>query len=266
MSRRWAQQWLQVLDDTRPEARLRLTRGRTYQRSGRVVDVRIDQGLVAGRVQGSRSTPYAVRIGVPLLSDDAWMRVAGAIAGQARHTARLLAGLAPEGLERELAAVGIGLLSGVEALELDCDCGDDFDPCAHVVALWEAAAHRLLDEPLLLLRVRGRGHQQLLADVAAVRRAGAPSEGERHVPVAELDAEGWWTASRTLDDLPIPPGTRPATPAPALRLAGDPPGWAGGVSAWDLLRAWIDGAGRWAEALGSDGYLGERSEALTEDS
>jgi uncharacterized Zn finger protein len=256
MSRRWAQLWREVLDAPRADQRARVARGVGYHRSGRVVDVRVEHGRLAGRVQGSRATPYAVRIEVPLLPDEQWERVVAAIAGQARHSARLVAGLAPEGVERELAAAGVNLFPSGSRLLHHCECPDELDPCAHAAALWEAAAERLVDEPALLLRFRGRGHQQLLADVASARQSAHARAPRAATAVTELSADGWWNEAQSLEEVEIPSGAAPPTPAPALRVAGDPPGWAGGVGVWDLLRGPIERAGRWAELLADERYLG----------
>jgi uncharacterized Zn finger protein len=259
VSRGWARRWRDALDDPRPEVELRLARGRSFQRSGRVVDLRVEPGLLAGRVQDSRSTPHAVRIEVPQLDDAAWARVVAAVAGQARHSARLLAGLAPDGLEDELQAEGIALLPVARSTDFSCDCPDTVAPCAHGVALWEAAAERISEEPAALLRLRGRGHQQVLADVARIRRASGDSGPADVVTLDVLAVEGWWSAPAPLEDVTIPHAAPPSVPAPALRLAGDPPGWAGGVSAWDLLGTLVERAGAWAEDLARERYLGDTS-------
>jgi hypothetical protein len=42
--------------------------------------------------------------------------------------------------------------------------------------------------------------------------------------------------------VPLPDVEPPATPAAPLRVLGDPPGWAGGVTAWDLFRQLVERA------------------------
>ncbi len=46
----------------------------------------------------------------------------------------------------------------------------------HAAGVWLAAAERIAADPFALLRVRGRGRERLLAEVAATRgpRSGAP--------------------------------------------------------------------------------------------
>src|SRR5262245_47586231 len=58
----WAKRWQSVLDSFRLSGRL--ARGRTYARSGQVLSIQVNPGLVTASVQGSRAQPYSVEIGV----------------------------------------------------------------------------------------------------------------------------------------------------------------------------------------------------------
>ena len=73
----------------------RLSRGRAYTRSRRVIDVDVSPGIVRARVQGSRETPYRIEMTLEQFPDTVWDRVVGALARQALYTAKLLAGELP---------------------------------------------------------------------------------------------------------------------------------------------------------------------------
>jgi uncharacterized Zn finger protein len=238
----WGRRWEELLGGSDGDPR-RFNQGRAFQRSGRVSGVRVDAGRLVGQVQGSRATPYLVEVMLPVLDDASWRTVVEVIAGQVRHAARLLAGQQPEGLEDDLEARGIALFGEREALDARCACGEADRPCAHVIALWEDVAERLAGDPFALLRLRGRGRERLLAELGtARRREGAAEVG---LDPATLSASGWTRAPRDAADLEIGAPGRPETPAGPLRLLGDPPGWAGNVSAWDLFRpAIVRAAGR----------------------
>jgi uncharacterized Zn finger protein len=90
----WARRWIRVLEGFDLGARLR--RGRSYARSGQVLDVVIEKGVVRSSVQGSRPKPYAVTLEVRALSAAGWKKLATALAAEARFTAKLLAGEMPE--------------------------------------------------------------------------------------------------------------------------------------------------------------------------
>ena len=165
----WADRLRALVDERRPADALRAARGRAYERSGRVTDLRTAPGLLSARVQGSRATPYLVEVGMPVLDDRQWAVVVRTVADQARHAARLLACQAPEGLEAELERQGIRLFPHPAELHTSCGCEDPSPTCKHVAAVLEAAARRLDDDPFLLLHLRGRGRERFLADLAAAR-------------------------------------------------------------------------------------------------
>ncbi len=254
---RWSDRWRGLVDDAGPATALRVSRGRAYERSGRVSDLRARPGALSARVQGSRATPYLVEVGLPVLDAAEWDRVVAAVVEQARHSARLLAGQAPEGLEDELAAQGpqggpqgVRLFPHPAELATSCACDDPSPTCKHVVAVVEAAANRLDDDPFLLLHLRGRGRERFLADLTAARRAAGPEpEG---ISVSALSTERWTSAS-------VPPQAV-TSPAAADREAaagqedplarrGDPPGWSGGVSAPDVFGPLADRGAAWARRL-----------------
>lgn len=243
----WVKQWRAVVEDPRLDRRV--AQGRQLNRSGRVSGVRATAGLLSGRVQGSRATPYLVEIAVGALDDAQWARVIDLLASQVRHSARLLAGLLPEGLDVELDATGIRIFPMIEEFDVTCACGDSAVVCPHAAGVWDAAAELLERDPFLLLRLRGRGRDRLLADLAGARGSAVRPEREMGMSIAELRAEGWTRARAPLEELHVPVLQPPATPAAPLELLGDPPQWAGGVSAWDLFRPLVERAARYARGL-----------------
>lgn len=247
----WAAQWRALLltpDD--PRAAREVVQGRAHHRSGRVTDLRVSTGALWGRVQGHRATPRTVDVAVAVLGDGEWRRVVELLAGQLRHSARLLAGLQPEGLVEELAEGGVQLLPAPEDVETTCGCGRP-QPCAHAAAVWEAATDRIDADPFTLLRLRGRGRERLLAELAADR---AEPGGETPFrPVSELPVEGWSRARSPLEELHLPVGEVGAAALP-LRLLGNPPGWPGGPDADDLFDPLVDRAAEWARRLDDEDF------------
>lgn len=242
----WAASWRALLDEEHAGREVR--QGRAYHRSGRVTGLDVATGRLSGRVQGRRATPRAVEISVAVLDDDQWARVVDLLAGQLRHSARLLAGLQPEGLAEELADAGVILLPGPEDVAIVCACGRA-QPCAHAAAVWEAGATAIEEDPFTLLRLRGRGRERLLAEISAARASRSPGDGDgfaHAVPLDRLDHDGWTRARIPLEEVHLPPQD-PATPgATPLRLLGDPPGWPRGPSAEELFSPLVARAARWA--------------------
>ena len=245
---RWTQRWLTLLHDGAPNTERRFSQGRQLVQSGRVVSVRVSPGLVTGRVQGSSATPLAVDIAVAALDDRAWAVVAEALAGQVRHRARLLAGQIPEGLEAQLLAADVALFPRPDELDITCGCRDSVAVCAHAAALWLAAAALVDEDPFVLLRVRGRGRDRLLAESAAAR-SGSVQRSVAGVELSALDAARWTVAGGDVSELELAPLPEPATLAGPLRVLGDPPVWAGTQSASDTFAPLVRRGARWARAL-----------------
>lgn len=256
----WADAWRAVLDDAGgPQRR---ARGVGIHRAGRTGDVRVAAGRLTGRVQGSRATPFLVEVAVGALGDEEWSVVADLIAGQARHSARLLAGEEPRGLEAEAAAAGAALLPTAGDVDVSCGCGDREPVCLHAAALWEAFAEHLEASPFPLLRLRGRGRARLLREVAG-RRGRRGADEVRGIPLDALDAAHWTRARARVEALPLPSAKEPRRPAPSLAALPEPPGWEGSVGAWQLLGPLVAAAGSRARALlaaddGAPGRVTER--------
>src|ERR1051326_5675991 len=66
----WSEVFISMLESF--DIGARLSRGRSYARSGQVMDLKVKSGLVTAKVQGSRSTPYKVRIEVEPLPEKDW--------------------------------------------------------------------------------------------------------------------------------------------------------------------------------------------------
>lgn len=246
----WGRAWVDALED---RARLdpnRLPRGRRYARSGAVGDLVATGGQVRAQVQGSRARPYNVALRVRAFTPDEWERCLDAMASQAGHAAALLDGeLLPEVLD-DVAAAGLDLLPGAGELGPRCSCPDAADPCKHAAAVCYLVADLLDADPFVLLLLRGREREAVLAGLRT-RRTG--SGAGRSVPAAAPDAgvparTAWARVPGPLPQVPRPPA-RPGVPA---LLAVDPPPGSP-LRRDDLVALAADAVSRaWGLATGED--------------
>jgi len=248
---RWAQRFEGLFDDGNPQVVRRLQQGRNLLASGRVTGVQVNRGAVSASVQGFSATPLAVEITLPVLTDDEWTLVVGALASQVRHRARLLAGQVPDGSDSQLEGHGLSLIPRRSELDVTCRCGDAVVPCMHAAGVWLAVARAIDEDPFTLLKMRGRGRERLLADSATVRGGGTAAVPAGQ-PLGSLPVAAWLSAARDVDDLVPAAPAAPRTSAGPLRLLGDPPGWTGGVSAGDLFAPLVTRGATWAAALLDD--------------
>jgi uncharacterized Zn finger protein len=247
----WAKRWLEVLNSYGLGARL--TRGRSYARSGQVLSIDVGQGQVRARVQGSSPRPYSVKIEVKTLSAADWERVTSALAGQAIFAAKLLAGEMPQEIEQVFQEAGLSLFPAkMTDLTTECSCPDWSNPCKHTAAVYCLLGEEFDRDPFLLFALRGLSREELSA-----RLAGAEVGGEQaalpELPPEPLAAEpsAFWSGV-TLDEGLWGEVRKPPVSAALVRRLGKFPFWRGDEPLQDALEPDYDRA----SALGLNVFLG----------
>jgi uncharacterized Zn finger protein len=230
----WSRQFIELLESFGLGSRLQ--RGLDYARSGHVLELDVEPGIVLAQVQGSRFTPYRVRIRPQPFSEHQWRRAEKAIAARALTLAALLAGEMPADIEDVLAGAKLSLLPSAYAeLRASCTCPDQADPCKHTAAVYYMLAQRLDEQPLTLLELRGRTEDELLEHLrdrrAQATGARAPARrapggelprkepGPAAVPLADaLALDRFWRAGPELAELRVSPFAAEAPDALLRRL------------------------------------------------
>jgi uncharacterized Zn finger protein len=245
----WSERFIELLESFGLGSRLE--RGRVYARAGQVTELDVEPGIVLAKVQGSRYTPYRVRIRAKLFSDYQWRRAEKAIAARALTVAKLLAGEMPHDIEEVLATCKLTLLPGsYEELRATCTCPDAANPCKHLAAVYYILAERLDDDPFTLFTWRGRTREELLEQLRARR---VRANGRRAPLAAAIAADeppplssrldGFWRAGPELAGLHVSPLAAEASDA-LLRQLGPPPVDVGDQDFIELLgRAYVQLAG-----------------------
>lgn len=216
----WSRRFVAVLESFALGPRL--TRGRAYARRGQVLSLEVAPGVVTAKVQGSRRTPYAVTIGLPVFSELVWARVEVALAEQALCSAQLLAGEMPAELEEVLAGAGAALFPArLGEMALSCSCPDGAVPCKHLAATFYLLAESFDDDPFRILHWRGRERGVLLGRLRELRGSAAvaaPAPVDRPVgAAAALVGVTAGAAASVWDAPPLPPlPVHPDLPADLL--------------------------------------------------
>jgi uncharacterized Zn finger protein len=215
----WSRRFIDVLESIADRGRLQ--RGRGYARQGQVLSLTVDAYEVTARVQGSRSRPYDVALGIDVVDESEWDQIEAALAARAVFRARLLAGEMPPEIEGLFADYGISLFpESWDELHVMCSCPDWGDPCKHAAAALYVLAEAFDDDPFLILAWNGRTKDQLLA---GLRRAEPAAPDPPYVEDSPLTADGFWAPAAGLARLRERPPTPPAPPRFLLRLLDPPP-------------------------------------------
>jgi uncharacterized Zn finger protein len=225
----WSQRFIDLLESFGVGSRLQ--RGRNYARRGQVAELEVEPGVVLANVQGSRYTPYRVRIRGKMLSDQQWRRVEKAMASRALPLAKLLAGEMPHDIEDVLAACKLTLFPRSNAeLKASCTCPDWENPCKHIAAAYYILAERFDEDPFLIFAWRGREKDELLARLRAQRGAGSdntagaarPAQREPRQTSLADQLDCFWRSGTDLADLRVNPLASEATDT-LLRQLGPAP-------------------------------------------
>jgi uncharacterized Zn finger protein len=229
----WGARWLDAVSAFSPAKQME--RGRVMAKSGKVLSLQVDQGFVAADVQGSRSRPYKVEIGLPMFSRKQWQRVTDALLKKAFYAAKLLSGDMPRDLEQIFSDTGAALLPASAAdISSDCSCFEMDEPCKHIAATYVALAQEIESNPFLLLEMRGLTRAQLLTEIQTRRGARTKTT----TTAAPIDRPPQTYLAGKLNDFFQAPKDRPLSasapsvdaPAllkPGLRIQemGSPPFW-----------------------------------------
>ena len=223
-----ARRWLAALSSLKDSHASRLARGRTFAHAGRVRGLWFAPGLAAAEVVDSE--PHDVSIRVRVFDDDEWATVVEVLRGRLAHVAALLEGELPTELVSRCDGLGLSLVPSWEEIDGDCDCSDFMLPCVHMASVYHVLADALDGDPFLLLTLRGRTRDQLMA---ALRETWGDDQAllveEEEVDIAPPDVD-WYASSTRLP--PMPFDFRSSSVGEAgLRFLGPPPGQA------DLIRA-----------------------------
>jgi uncharacterized Zn finger protein len=181
----WGDAWCKNLEAYSDFAN-RLPRGRTYVRSGAVIDLRIEAGLVRGLVSGT--DVYSVGIKIRPLAKQRWTDVKSRCAGRIDSLVELLQGSLSKGVMEIVTRKGEGLFPSPREISLGCSCPDWAAMCKHVAATLYGVGVRLDDQPELLFTLRGVDPAEMVE--AAVDRSprGAKPRSGRSLRSDELSS------------------------------------------------------------------------------
>jgi uncharacterized Zn finger protein len=149
----WGKAWCQNLEQY-ADFETRLPRGQKYVRSGAVVDLQIQKGKIAARVQGTRKTPYKIEIRISPLSQQRCDEIMDRCTARVDTLENLLSGSFPESMKDVFLGDG-GLFPTPKEISFSCSCPDWAVMCKHVAAALYGVGARLDEDPTLFFSLRG---------------------------------------------------------------------------------------------------------------
>lgn len=162
---------------------------RSYVKAGRVVEVKVDPGVVVAKVQGSRKAPYHVRLYSPLPKPEQIEAIKRGLCESAIFGALLLAGEMPVVVRDVFTSCGAALTPLASGRgRMLCSCSEPEDICKHILAVLFVVIDAFDRDPFLLLRLRGLDKEELLHALTLPR--GAPAAAVDPQVGGEADDDG----------------------------------------------------------------------------
>jgi uncharacterized Zn finger protein len=215
----WGKAWCDNVESYQDYSN-RLPRGRTYVRSGTVIDLQIKEGHVSAKVMGSAL--YSIEMDIQKLSREKWQGIKRECAGKISSLVDLISGkLSPE-IMAVLCRKNDGMFPTPSEIKMTCSCPDWADLCKHLAAVLYGIGARLDTEPELFFLLRGVDQKELLsADVVEAAVTGATTDviGDSALKdIFNIDLDGL-DGLDEFDGQQTPPNSSDSTKASTVALS-----------------------------------------------
>ncbi len=155
----------------------RLPRGRSYVRSGSVIDLKITRGQVTALVCGSGRSPYKITITIQPLPPARWEALKKRCLGKIDSLVSLIQGRLSNETLAVLCDPENRLFPASDEIQMNCSCPDWADLCKHLAAVLYGIGARLDQDPSIFFVLRGVDQNELItADVVGHLTDNVPSE------------------------------------------------------------------------------------------
>lgn len=231
-----------------------LAAAKKYVRSGSVIELVVNPGVVEAKVQGSRKAPYNIRLYSQLPTDDRLAAIKQGLSERAVCGAMLLAGEMPREVGDVFRSAGVGLVpQDYSKSRMLCSCPEPDSVCKHIVAVLLVITDAFDRDPFLLLRMRGLDKEDLVASLTdprgRVRRTKRIADAESSQTDHVQEDAGSESETGHIESAYAPIGlrevlartrprghTRSAPPSPIF----DFPLWRGEMSFSDSIRPYYE--------------------------
>ncbi len=150
----WGKAWCDNID-IYADFDNRLPRGRSYVRSGCVIDLKIEYGVIRALVVGSRPRPYKIKIDIKPFNDKEIKAFEDKCRNNFESVEDFINGRFPDSFKEYFTSYSLNLFPKVREMTFSCSCPDWAELCKHVAAVLYGIGRKLDDDPMLLLRLRG---------------------------------------------------------------------------------------------------------------
>lgn len=148
----WGKAWCRNLESYADYSK-RITRGKRYVKSGAVIDMKISEGKVPARVQGTRKTPYKVEVKISPLKEGLCQEIIEQCSSRLENIEKLMSGDFPDDMKELFTREG-GLFPSPREISFSCSCPDWALMCKHVAATLYGIGARFDEDLMLFFKIR----------------------------------------------------------------------------------------------------------------
>lgn len=217
----WGKAWCKNIESYQDFSN-RLPRGRSYVRSGAVIDLQIAKGEVTALVCGRMQTPYKIKIAIAPLAPARWEAIKRRCLGKIDSLVSLIQGKLSQETLALLCDRENGIFPAPSEIEMDCSCPDWAGLCKHLAAVLYGIGARLDADPSLFFVLRGVDQNELVsAGVVDALTQGVASEIDEsqlaNVFGVDFDTPATLAVAESAPSPATAPEPAPPPPKPAKR-------------------------------------------------
>jgi len=179
----WGKSWCRNLERY-SDYRNRLPRGRSYLRSGCVVDLQVKKATVTALVSGTRL--YRVKVNISAIPAARWKAICEDCSGEIDSLVELLEGRFSKATMERLCVEGTGMFPLPREIQFTCSCPDSARMCKHVAAVLYGIGARLDEKPELLFLLREVDQKELITNAGARMRRPPTAKVLQSADLSEL--------------------------------------------------------------------------------
>lgn len=167
----WGKSWVDAMERIDYNTN-RLPRGKRYANNGSVLSIDIKDAVVSAKVQGSRPSPYKIKIRLKEFNKKQIENITEIISESPAIASEMSLGTLPENLLDILNEHKIHILpSSWKDINAECSCPDWANPCKHLAAVYYIIANEIDKNPFLIFNLR------CIATETLIGAAGLKQEG-----------------------------------------------------------------------------------------
>lgn len=160
---------------------------RALARSGRLGAIMVLDAMASAVVDPGSEHPVMPQVKMARLDAGSWTVFAREAARESGYAVALEAGELPADLVEHADQAGAELVPGPADIDTACECDAWTQPCVHALALLYQLAWQVDRDPYVLVLLRGRTREALLAEVSTLA-SGLPTPGAEEREYARVRA------------------------------------------------------------------------------